>query len=380
MDFRTLGQNVDELVANWMPHRAERMARQALDKADFAALAEAGFTLTGIPASHSGLWDAEKRPARQTATILRKLATVDPSLALVAAMHPTVLMNWINDPGDGPAGWQEQRERVFDQVRKGAWFGTVSSEPGIGGDFFATRATARRDPASACPRAFLMSGDKYMGSGSGVTSFMMTTARPEGEELPEIFLLDTRQTGWDGAQGLTMVRAWDGAGMMATQSHAFRFDNVSVERHGLLGEGVKRLPQNSVTVAYLFSSVFIGIMDAAQAEATRVLRGRTGRIASFEETGIVQGLNAIWLANQAFEGMERALGTDGGAAASLHGKLAIADLAERAITSLSQAIGGGSLSRGSPFAQWTQDIRALGHLRPPRPLTYGRLAQEALDA
>lgn len=139
MDFHTLGRNVDELVAQWMPQRAQRMARQALNPADFAALAEAGFTLTGVSATHGGLWNAEKRPARQTAAILRKLATVDPSLALVSAMHPTVLMNWINDPGNGPAGWQEQRERVFDYVRKGAWFGTVASEPGIGGDFFATR-------------------------------------------------------------------------------------------------------------------------------------------------------------------------------------------------------------------------------------------------
>lgn len=380
MNFQTLGRRVDELVAEWRPQITERMARQGLDPADFAALAEAGFTLTGVSATHGGLWDTDKRPAGLTAAILRKLASVDPSLALVSAMHPTVLMNWINDPGNGPAGWQEQRERVFDHVRKGAWFGTIASEPGIGGDFFATRATARRDPASDSPCAFLMSGDKYMGSGSGVTSFMMTTARPEGEELPEIFLLDTRDKDWDGTQGLTMTRAWDGAGMMATQSHAFRFDDVPVERHGLRGDGVKRLPQNSVTVAYLFASVFIGLLDAAQAEAQRVLKARIGRMSSFEETYLVQGLNAIWLAGQAFEGMERALGSEGDATASLHGKLAIADLAERAVTALSHAIGGGSLSRGSPFAQWTQDIRALGHLRPPRPLTYGRLAQEALEA
>ena len=379
MDFETLQRNIDEIVRAWMPQRSERMARQALDKADFEALAAAGMTLTGVPASHGGLWDRANNPAQETAAALRKLAGVDPSLALVTAMHPTVLMNWINDPSEGPAGWAEQRDAVFDHVRSGAWFGTISSEPGTGGDFLAARATARPDPGGGAPHAFLMRGEKYMGSGSGVASFMMTTARPEGEDLPEIFLLDMRALAWDGSQGLKLERAWDGAGMAATQSHAFRFDDVPVTRHGLLGRGVERLPQNSVTVGYLFCAVFMGILDAAEQEAARVLKPRGPRLSGFEQTQFVDGLNAVWLANQAFDGMLRTLDTVDGMAAAQRGKLAIADLAEQALTALAQAIGGASLSRASPFAQWAQDIRALGHLRPPRPLTYARLLEMALE-
>ncbi|MGE3247059.1 MAG: hypothetical protein AB7F96_08910 [Beijerinckiaceae bacterium] len=375
MDFQTLERNIDRLAAEWAPQRSERMARQGLEKADFAALAEAGMTLTGVPVSHGGLWDPAGRPWANVAALLRKLATADPSLALVTAMHPTVLLNWINDAAEAPPGWQEQRAEIFGHVRAGAWFGTISSEPGAGGDFLATLATARPVPGSSGSHAFLMSGDKYMGSGSGVTSFMMTTARPEGEDLPEIFLLDCRGVPWDGSRGVRMVRAWDGAGMAATQSHAFRFDDAPVTRHGLLGAGVQRLPQNSTIVGYLFSSVFLGILDAASAEARTVLKRRADKLSGFEETKFVEGLNAAWLAGQALAGMEAALGTAQAGTAILHGKLAIADLAERALGALSHAIGGGSMSRSSPYAQWIQDIRALGHLRPPRPLTYAKLLE-----
>lgn len=378
MNFVQLEQNIDALATTWLPQRPERMARRALDPADFAAMADAGMGLVGVHKDFGGLWDPAAQPERVIAGLLRKLATVDPSLALVTAMHPTVLLNWINDTDDTtqdlpPPGWADQRAFVFEQVRGGAWFGTISSEPGTGGDFLATRAKALPKVNSS---GWEITGDKYMGSGSGVTSFMMTTARREGAELPDIYLLDMRAIPWDGSQGLNLVREWDGAGMAATQSHAFRFDGVPIMPHALGEEAVKRLPQNSTVIGYLFTSVFMGILDAAHDEAKRILGGKIGRLSAFEKTRWMEGCNAIWLANQAFEGMARALEKPGSRLDILHGKLAVADLAEKALGSLAHAMGGTSLSRSSPFAQWQQDIRALGHLRPPRPLTYDKLLEE----
>ena len=102
---------------------------------------------------------------------------------------------------------------------KGHWFGTISSEPGGGGDLMATRATASPDSNGV----WRVTGDKQMGSGSGVTSFMITFAVPTGEDTPDIFLIDTRELPWDGSRGATLVREWDGHGMAATQSDAFRY-------------------------------------------------------------------------------------------------------------------------------------------------------------
>src|SRR4029078_11114649 len=101
--------------------------------------------------------------------------------------------------------------------------GTIYAERGGGGDVMATRATAQPDSAGR----WRVTGDKHMGSGSGITSFMITIAGPEGEGAPDIFLLASRELWWDGSRGATMVREWDGHGMAATQSHAFRFNGVA---------------------------------------------------------------------------------------------------------------------------------------------------------
>jgi alkylation response protein AidB-like acyl-CoA dehydrogenase len=230
MDFQHLDDNIDALIKTWMPGRAERMARKALDRADFEALAKAGLTLTGVPADLGGLWQGPARSARPVAMLLRKLAAVDPSLALVASMHPTVLLMWLTEANDAvPVGWKKHRDDVLGLAREGHWFGTIASEPGIGGDLLATKATAR----PGTDGSWRISGDKFMGSGSGMTSFMLTVAVPEGEQRPDVFLLDMRKLDWDGSQGLKMVRPRDGMGMAATQSHAFRFDDVRVARHAL---------------------------------------------------------------------------------------------------------------------------------------------------
>ncbi len=370
MDFQHLDHNIDALVKTWMPDRAERMARKALDKGDFEALAQAGLTLTGVPTDLGGLWQGPAQSALPVAMLLRKLAGVDPSLALVASMHSTVLLMWMTGPADGAsAGWKKHRDGVLGMAREGHWFGTIASEPGIGGDLLATKATARpKDDGT-----WSMSGDKFMGSGSGMTSFMMTVAVPEGEQRPDIFLIDMRDLAWDGSQGLKMVRPWDGVGMAATQSHAFRFDEVRVTRHGLLGGALDLLPQIGPVIGFMFSAVFVGILDAAAAEAKRILGKRALRLSAFEQSSWIKAQNQIWLAQQAFEGMARSMETAAAGTDVLHGKLAIADLAEIALNGLSHAVGGASLSQSSPFGQWMQDVRALGYLRPPRALSYARI-------
>lgn len=372
MDFRTLENNLDALIERWTPERPSRMARVALEKADFDDLAAAGLTLTGVPASHGGLWQESSQSAAPVAGLLRKLARVDPSLALVAAMHPTVLALWMVDSIEqAPAGWKEQCDEVFGAAGSGRWFGTVASEPGIGGDIFATRSTASLQGDGT----WRMSGDKFMGSGSGVTSFMMTIACPDREARPDIFLLDMRDLPWDGSRGLKMVRAWDGFGMAATQSHAFRFDAVQVTRHGLQGTVLDHFPTIGPLIGYMFSAVIMGILDAASAEAKRSLGKRAASLSAFEQCSWIEADTQIWLANRAFDGMSRSLGSESSGLDVLHGKLAIADLSEKALGSLSHALGGSTLSKSGPFGQWMQDVRALGYLRPPRALSHARIFQ-----
>jgi alkylation response protein AidB-like acyl-CoA dehydrogenase len=376
MDIQTVQDKVAALVAQWALQRDERLRRTALDPADFAALAEAGFNLTAVPAALGGVWQGLEASARPIAAMCRALARIDPSLALVSTMHPTVLTAWSvrsEAPPANAADYDEQCTRVLGHACDGAWFGTVSSEPGSGGDLWATKTRA----VPAEDGTWRLTGDKHMGSGSGAMSFMITYAVPQGEMEPDIFLIDIRERPWDGSAGLTLVREWDGHGMAATQSHAFHFENLPAERHALAC-GFSNLPRFMPASSYLFAAVTMGVLDAAFAEGKARLARRVESLGAYEKMAWARAVNANWLAGQAFEGMAAAIEAGTPMPAVQHGKLAIAELAETAMHELSRAIGGSSFSRGNPFGQWAQDVRALGFLRPPWNLAYDGLAEATL--
>src|SRR5262245_36940452 len=137
VDISLVQKNIAAVVAGWSSELAARLDRRALDRTDFATLREAGLTLTGVPERMGGVWQSGARSTRPTGAMFRALARVDPSVALVATMHPTVLAVWLEDPVEppvDPTGWREQQDRVLTAAKQGHWFGTISSEPGAGGD------------------------------------------------------------------------------------------------------------------------------------------------------------------------------------------------------------------------------------------------------
>ena len=155
--FRTAATIAD----GWRAERGERLKRTALDRADFAALADGGYLDLAVPIDQGGSLDESggvdpRHRRRRCAT----LAAGDASPALVAAMHPAVLSFWLANPVDGADEWEAQRRAVFATAADGAQWGTVTSEPGSGGDVARTRTVARaggrrrgrrRGPGSALP-------------------------------------------------------------------------------------------------------------------------------------------------------------------------------------------------------------------------------------
>ena len=80
-----------------------------------------------------------------------------------------------------------------------------------------------------------------MGSGSGVTSFMITFAVPTGEDTPDIFLIDTRQLPWDGCAA-TLVResGWPRDGRDAKRHVSGLFcPGVMTERYARARRGLE---------------------------------------------------------------------------------------------------------------------------------------------
>jgi alkylation response protein AidB-like acyl-CoA dehydrogenase len=201
MDAAVVYENIRTLSAEFATDRRERQQQNELVAAGFARLRDAGFLLTGAPPDHGGIWESVGESTRPICEMLRTLAHGDSSMALVCAMHPVVLSFWMAIP-QAPApfhdAWEEQRRSIFRNVREGAWWRTIASEPGTSGDIAKTKATGRRGSANG---TYLLTGQKNFGSGSGVTSYMITMAVPEGETVPDMFVLDMRDVPWDGSAG-----------------------------------------------------------------------------------------------------------------------------------------------------------------------------------
>lgn len=372
MEFEKIQAGVGEVIERWRPQRDERMARRQLDPADFAELAEAGFLLAAVPREHGGSFQSNAASARGVGELLRALATVDPSVALVASMHPGVTGLWLAFPEaarpelDG--AWQAQRRFVFDSAASGEWWGTITSEPGSGGDMAATRAVARRHPGAG-PLGYRLTGDKHFGSGSGVTAFMFTTARPEDDpEAVAHFFIDQRGRPWDGSAGCRVLAEWDGFGMCATQSHALRFEDCPVTR--VVDHGYSALQATAAVSAGVlyFMSVVLGVVEAAVAEARAKLEPRADDLRPYEKTEWATAVNEAWLMAQAYEAAIGAVERRSAAAASVavvRAKVAGAELADSCLERICRVVGGGTFSQRSPFGRWRQDVRALGFLRPP---------------
>jgi alkylation response protein AidB-like acyl-CoA dehydrogenase len=291
-------------------------------------------------------------------------------------MHPAVVysIGWLPLPeAEEPfaAAWEEQRQAVFKSALDGGWWGTITSEPGSGGDLTRTTATARRGSSEG---EYLLSGLKHFGSGSGITSFMVTSAIPEGETEPDWFYLDMGGIPWDGSRGAKLIATWDGHGMIATQSHSFMFEEFPVTRaawHGSLQKTMK-LPVGFVPC--LFAAVIVGIVETAIQTAHQQLEKWRGSLRAYEQIEWSRVEMEGWLIQQAYEGMLRAVEDKERASLEvLQGKTAIAELAESALSRICKIVGGGTYNRYSPFGFWYEDVRALGFLRPPWGLAYSAL-------
>jgi alkylation response protein AidB-like acyl-CoA dehydrogenase len=369
---QTVHENVRNVGEAFAADRKERQRRRHLDKADFDRLADAGFLLTGVPEARGGLWRSVNESTRPLCEVLRTLAQGDPSVALVSSMHPAVLSFWLATPKVDPgeqAAWDEQIAWLAETALAGHWWGTITSEPGSGGDITKTKTAARADG-----EGFRITGAKHFGSGSGVTSYMITTALPEGVLAPDLFFMDVRGVPWDGSAGIKLVAEWDGQGMAATQSHAMQFEDFPAVRCAWPDHLQQLVLGAGPYVGASFTAVVVGIIDAAMATARQQLRPRHESLRPYEQVEWSRAELEAWLIEQAYEGMLRAVEQDRDALWSvLRAKTAIADLAESLLSRIAKVIGGGTFNRTSPFAFWYEDVRALGFLRPPWGLAFDQL-------
>ncbi len=202
---------------------------------------------------------------------------------------------------------------------------------------------------------------------------MITTAVPEGEAEPDMFFIDMQQRPWDGTGGVTLLAAWDGHGMTATQSHALRFKACPATRMAWPVASRSQAPREDGFVLTIWTGIILGIVETAVDLAREQLR-RRGQLRAYEQVEWTRVELEAWLIEQAYEGMLRAVeGECNAAQCTRLGKTAVAELAESALGRLCKVVGGSSFSRGSPYGFWLEDVRALGFLRPPWGFAYDSL-------
>lgn len=356
---------IADVADDWRSQRTDRQLRRHLDPEDFAVLRRCGLPLMAVPVDAGGTWVDVATSTRPVSQALRALAGGDPSVALVAAMHPAVLGYWLATQDDDPA-WVAQQAEVYASAAGGHQWATVTSEPGSGGDIAKTKATAVLEG-----EAWRVSGDKHFGSGTGIADRMLTTAVPEGEDDPTVFVLDTTTE-----EGRTVIAEWDGMGMRATQSHAVRLDRAPAFRLATQ----RPLPEISAAAMPMIESFFVavvlGVLDEAVATARAQVRDRAEGLRAYERVEWARAEQDHWLAVQAHEGALRAIESGDPAVAAhaaLRAKQGIAELAEQTLLRLGRVLGGGTFSQRSPFSHWLEDVRALGFLRPPWGLAHDLL-------
>ncbi|TAH24808.1 MAG: hypothetical protein EAZ07_08825 [Cytophagales bacterium] len=366
-------QNIQVLSDEFAKDRVKRQLRRNLHEEDFEKIRATGFLLLTVPKEMGGIYDGLKKTIRPICTALKILAHGDSSVALVSSMQSAVLANWLEHksvPKEYESEWNLQRKEIFDGVlHHGHRWGTITSEPGSGGDIAKTKAIATK---SADNKGYLLSGQKHFGSGSGITSFMVTTAIAEEDNLVDTFFLDMRNVPWDGTKGVQLIAEWDGHGMTATQSHGMMFDKFPVQRMAWKNDFSVATKPGGIMGAAVFTAVISGIIQIALQTARASIIKNIDQLRPYDKVEWTKIENDCWLVEQAYEGMLKDIENNNDPQVG-KAKLAVAELADSIMTRICRVVGGGSFARKSPLGFWAQDVKALGFLRPPWPLAYDQL-------
>jgi len=377
MSLASILEAAPKLAREWAAEREDRQKRTEADPADYARLRDLGVPLIGVPVEFGGTWESLAQSARPLCTLLRTLAAGDPSITLSSAMHQGVLGSWriptVPEPFND--AWQKQRKEVFQTVVDGAWWGTIVSEPGSGGDTGLTRS--RCVPEAQGSLKYRISGQKHFGSGSGLTSFMTTRALPEGETTPDLFFLEVRDQPWDGSTGMKLTAPWLGHGMMSTNSHAFEFQDFPATRVAWPGHQAELMAANSGLGGMSFTSCIMGVVDAAMdytRQRLKEARDQGSTLRAYVQVEWTRAEQDAFLIDRAWEGTLQSL--DRGVIdrrTILMTKECVARLSESVLSRLCKLSGGTAYTWYSPLGAWYDDVRALGYLRPPWALAYDNL-------
>jgi alkylation response protein AidB-like acyl-CoA dehydrogenase len=268
-----------------------------------------------------------------------------------------------------PESFLDSRDRILRAAAEGAVYGVAISEPEVGSRLSALRATYEPEGDG-----FRIRGLKSTVSGAGhLDAYLVATRRVGGEEPVISYFLVPR------GPGLSVRETWDPLGMRATASNALAID-ARVPGEALLGgvEGLV-LPLAHAMPQWLvasYAAVYVGVGQAAVAEAAAYLKDRTvagergglTRLSSVR-TRLGRAETDVEAARLVVESAARLVDIQPGDPSTnrwvYRAKLLAGDAAMRASASLAEACGLGALQRGAPLERILRDARSGAIMPPP---------------
>ncbi len=111
-----------EIAHGFRSERSQRLGNSKINPNDFRAIADAGYLGLSVPVEMGGNWHNLKRTGPVLAEAVRALARGDSSVALVAAMHPSVLAFWhAGIDGNPLTALTDQAQRYLATALDGHW-------------------------------------------------------------------------------------------------------------------------------------------------------------------------------------------------------------------------------------------------------------------
>ena len=307
----------------------------------------------------------------EAVSVLETIASVSPSVALIASMPLGLAGIYGLDDEVAPdahrSAFAEQKARVAADYRAGRLYAACNSEKGAGGALSATKTTAARQPDGV----FALSGEKILASAGRNAATFFSTAKVSAEDLPgagvvEFFLVDV------DSPGVEVLNDWDGFGMRSTESHTVRYDAARAREMVGFPDFVN-LVQPLEYFFCLFAAIPLGCAKAVlRAIASPTPQSPALRLRFAEATMRYEAMRAYLL--QTAEGFRPRAGI-AYAARVLRTKTYVTQEATKLCAELFALGGGRNYRRTSLVARMLADSFAGTALRPPLALALDRLVE-----
>ena len=352
---------------------AEHDSAATFPESDVADLREAGLLSLLVPERLGGMGAGFETYAEVAMTLGRGSG----STALIFNMHACVTGALAAVPDDlatqlgAPDWFFGVRDDMLRAAVDGTLYGVAITERGAGSRLSHMQTTYERTDGG-----YRLRGEKSVATGAGHVSAYLVPARAAGTadgEDPRVsyFLVPH-------GDGVEVHHTWDPLGMRATASHGLTLD-VEVDRTALVG-GIEGL---AVLLAYAmpqwlvasYAAVYVGVAQAALAEAVRYINARTvtGRAGGLAGVGFIR--SRLGRTDAAVEGARLAVleagrlvdiapGEPETNRAVYRAKILAGDAAMDAAVNCTEACGLGALSKGSTLERLYRDARS-GAIMPP---------------